>query len=316
MKKISVIIPAFNVEDFIIDCLVSLENQTYKDFEVVVIDDGSTDKTFELVSDYAKEHNNVIVVHQENGGVCAARNKGLEVATGEYITFVDADDYLLPESLQFLYEDLVLNDADISVGAVNKDSETNIGDGSCEVLQYKQGIEHYLKDDPLLYGCYSKLIKKSFLGDTRFVVGRKIHEDGYFVFCLMIKEPKIVIRHKCAYVYRYNPNSASHARFSEKFFDVLYFEKIKREIILKDFPQLTDLAYNNLVKAHLTMLHVLCTTKDKKYNKDVKASIKAVKKYSKYFIPAVAGEKKFFLIVKLGLYGLFRRIYWLKYKVN
>ena len=313
-EKISVIIPAYNVEKYIIECLQSLNNQTHKDLEIIVVDDGSIDNTFNIVKNYSKDLDNVLLVHQENGGVCVARNKGLDLATGQYVMFVDADDFIPSDAIETLYNDIIKNDADMAVGRMFSDSEDITASGSLEVWQDKQGLINGLEDNPVLYGCWSKLYKKSLIQDIRFVEGKKVHEDGYFVFLALIKLPTITVRDKCTYIYRYNPDSASHAPFSDKYFDVLYFEEKKRNIIKEKFPELINKAYNKLVKAHLTMLHLFCKTKDKKYNNDIKKSIKTVRKYSKYFIPAIKGEKKFFLIVKLGGYWLFRRLYWIKYK--
>lgn len=313
-EMISVIIPAYNAEKYIIECLDSIKNQTYKNIEIIVVDDGSTDNTFEVVQNYSKNLNNILLFHQENGGVCAARNKGLDLATGQYVMFVDADDFIPSDAIETLYNDIIKNDADMAVGRMFSDSEDITTSGSLEVWQDKQGLINGLEDNPSLYGCCAKLYKKSLIQDIRFVEGKKVHEDGYFVFLTLIKLPTIAVRDKCTYIYRYNPESASHAPFSDKYFDVLYFEERKRNIIQEKFPELTEKTYNKLVKAHLTMLHLFLRTKDKKYKKDIKNSIKIVREYSRFFIPAIKGEKKFFLIVKFGGYWLFRRLYWIKYR--
>lgn len=313
-EKVSVIIPAYNAEKYVKEALDSLKNQTYKNVEIVVIDDGSTDKTYEIVHNYASEYSNLILVHQENGGVCAARNKGLDLATGDYIMFLDADDYFSQDAIETLYVDMKRNNADLAVGRMFSDKEEIKTTDAIEVWTGNQGLVRGLEDHPTLYGCCNKLYKRSLVENIRFVEGRKVHEDGFFCFLALIKQPTITVRDKCTYIYRSNPESASHAPFSEKYFDVLYFDQLKRNIIREKFPELLEKSYNELVKAHLTMLHLFCKTKNKKYNKDVKNSIRMVRKYRKYFIPALPGEKKFFLIVKYGGYWLFRRLYWIKYR--
>ncbi len=313
-EKISVIIPAYNVEKYVVECLDSIHNQTYKNIEIVVVDDGSTDNTFKIVEDYSKNTTNVKLAYQQNGGVCAARNKGLDLATGDYIMFVDADDYLPFDAVEILYKDLINNDADMAIGRMLSDKDADDISNTLQIWQGKEGLVNGLKDNPVTYGCCSKLYKKSLIEDLRFEEGKKVHEDGYFVFLAFIKLPTIVVRDKCTYIYRCNTESASHAPFSDKFFDVLYFEEKKRNVIKEKFPEIMEMAYNKLVKAHLTMLHLFCKTKDKKYKKDIKKSICTVRKFSKYFIPAIKGEKKFFLIVKFGGYWLYRRLYWIKYK--
>ncbi len=314
MPKISVIVPVYKAEKFIVECVDSILKQSFSDIELILVNDGSPDNSGAICDEYALKDNRIKVFHQENGGVCSARNKGLDNATGKYIFFVDSDDYIAEDTLEVLYNDLVKNNADISIGFMGCDNVTEELDNKVEIWTGKDGLIKGLEDNPALYGCCNKLFRYELVKDVRFVVGRKVHEDGYFNFLALIKLPTIVVRNKVTYTYRNNPDSASHAAFSEKFFDVLYFEEKKRNTIKEKFPELSEKTYNKLVKAHITMLHLFCMTKDKKYNKDVRNSINTVRKYSKYFIPVNSGEKKFFLIVKYGGYPLFRRLYQIKYR--
>ena len=110
---ISVIIPAYNVAPLLERCYQSIQTQTYKDFEVILIDDGSTDQTPEICEELAKNNANTRVVHQKNSGVSAARNKGIEIASGDYLCFIDSDDYVEPEYLQSLYHAIESADAHV-----------------------------------------------------------------------------------------------------------------------------------------------------------------------------------------------------------
>ena len=314
MPKVSVIIPVYRAEKFIHECIESVLNQTHTDLELILVDDGSPDNSGAICDEYALKDNRIKVFHQQNGGVCAARNKGLDMATGDYILFLDSDDYMPKDALETLYNDATQNDADIAIGRIFCNTESAEFDNNLQVWTGTEALIKASEDHPALYGCWSKLFKRELVEDVRFVEGRKVHEDGYFLFLTLIKLPTITVRNKCTYIYRYNPDSASHEAFSEKYFDVLYFFNEKKKIVDEQFPELSEKFNNKLVKAHITMLHLFCKTKEKKYNKDVKNSIKMVRKYSKYFVPAVPGEKKFFLIVKYGGYPLFRRLYWIKYR--
>lgn len=314
MPKVSVIIPVYRAEKFIHECIESVLNQTHTDLELILVDDGSPDNSGVICDEYALKDNRIKVYHQTNGGVCVARNKGLDMATGDYILFLDSDDYMPTDAVETLYNDATQNDADIAIGRMFCNTESAEFDNNIQVWTGTEGLIKESEDHPALYGCWSKLFKRELVEDVRFVEGRKVHEDGYFLFLTLIKLPTITVRNKCTYIYRYNPDSASHEAFSEKYFDVLYFFNEKKKIVDEQFPELSEKFNNKLVKAHITMLHLFCKTKEKKYNKDVKNSIKMVRKYSKYFVPAVPGEKKFFLIVKYGGYPLFRRLYWIKYR--
>lgn len=314
MPKVSVIIPVYRAEKFIHECIESVLNQTHTDLELILVDDGSPDNSGAICDEYALKDNRIKVFHQPNGGVCAARNRGLDMATGDYILFLDSDDYMPKDALETLYNDATQNDADIAIGRMFCNTESAEIDNNLQVWTGTEALIKASEDHPALYGCCTKLFKRELVEDIRFVEGRKVHEDGYFLFLTLIKLPTITVRNKCTYIYRDNPNSASHEAFSEKYFDVLYFFNEKKKIVDEQFPELSEKFNNKLVKAHITMLHLFCKTKEKKYNKDVKNSIKMVRKYSKYFVPAIPGEKKFFLIVKFGGYPLFRRLYWIKYR--
>lgn len=316
MPKVSVIVPVYKAEKFIAQCVDSILNQTMSDLEVILVDDGSPDSSSKMCDELAQGDNRIKVFHQENGGVCAARNTGLENAQGKYIFFVDSDDYIPYDAIETLYNDAVNNKADLSIGRMYDNEKNEKKEDELQIWTGKEGIINALQDNPALYGCCSKLFKKTLIGDIRFAVGRRVHEDGYFTFLNLIKQPVITVRNKCTYIYRYNPDSASHEAFSDKYFDVLHIEEIKRKIIEEQFPELMELAYNKLVRAHITMLHLFLRTDDKRYNKDIRNSVKIIRKFSKYFIPINPSEKRFFLIAKFGGYPLFRRLYRLKGKAN
>ena len=113
-KLVSVIIPAYNIEDYIGRCLDSVLSQTYKNLEILVVDDGSSDCTGEILDDYEKKDQRIRVIHKENGGVSSARNIGIEAATGDYIGFVDGDDLMEPEMYKTLVNLLKEENADIA----------------------------------------------------------------------------------------------------------------------------------------------------------------------------------------------------------
>ena len=114
-EKITVIVPVYNVENYLNKCLDSLINQTYKNLEIIVINDGSTDNSGEICQEYAQKDNRIIYVEQENGGLSDARNAGLERMTGSYVTFVDSDDWVEPDYVEVLHNKLIGYQADIAI---------------------------------------------------------------------------------------------------------------------------------------------------------------------------------------------------------
>lgn len=315
-EKVSVIIPAYNAEKYIKECLDSVLNQTYKDVELVIVNDGSKDGTKSILDTYAARHCNIKVIHTENGGVSRARNIGLDYAMGDYVMFLDSDDLLVANAIEILLSDLKNNAADIAGGLMN--SAVSDGAISCDgtnitIWNGSDAIKKSLEDNPFTYSSCAKLFKRLVLDGIRFIEGRKIHEDSYFVFCSLINQPTVVVRDAYIYKYRLNENSASHAAFSEKYFDILYFAEEKWKTIEEKYPQLLDKAKNMLVKSNIAMLQCLLNTKDKRYKKDIKTCIQTVKQYKNYFIPAFPGDRKRFKIIICNLYGIFKWLYQLKY---
>ena len=122
MKKkplISVIVPVYNVESYLKVCVDSILAQTYENLEIILVDDGSKDSSGKMCDEYAEKDARIKVVHKKNGGVSSARNKGLDVASGEYIGFVDSDDSTKPNMFEILYKNMVTSDADVSVCKAN-----------------------------------------------------------------------------------------------------------------------------------------------------------------------------------------------------
>lgn len=314
---ISVVVPVYNAEKYIKCCIESILNQTNCDLELVLVDDGSSDNSGAICDEYAMKDSRVKVFHQKNGGVCAARNTGLKHAEGDYISFVDSDDYLESNALEILYDDIVACNADVSCALMVDDSNqgvSNLKNGLHEVWQGRDALKKSLLDNRFTYSVWAKLFRSDLIGNTRFEEDRKIHEDSFFVFSCFLKEPTVVVRNAGIYNYVLNPDSASHADFSKKFFDILYFANKKKELVNKKYPEFQAEINNAIVKANLAMLHAFCNTNDKKYRKDIKRCIKTVKELKQYFVPAVPGDQKFFKIVTNNLYGIFRFFYNLRYK--
>ncbi|MDQ1143763.1 glycosyltransferase involved in cell wall biosynthesis [Bacillus sp. SORGH_AS 510] len=113
--KVSVIVPIYNVEKFLSKCIETIINQSYKNLEIILVDDGSPDRSGEICDEYAAKDKRIKVIHQKNSGVSSARNAGINAATGDYVCFADGDDYLMPDYVEYLMDLAVRNDADISL---------------------------------------------------------------------------------------------------------------------------------------------------------------------------------------------------------
>ena len=147
---ISIIIPVYRVEKYLEECLNSVINQTYANLEIILIDDGSPDRCGQICDEYAKKDERIEVIHQENQGVSNARNHGIEMAKGKYITFIDSDDYLEQDYIKYLYDEITKFNADISIcGTIDIDEKNNILKRSKKfekTLNLQDAIKEMLKE--------------------------------------------------------------------------------------------------------------------------------------------------------------------------
>lgn len=217
-KKVSVIIPVYNVEEYLQECLDSMLDQTYKHLEIILIDDGSQDRCPYICDQYATKDDRIKVIHKKNGGAASARNLGLEIASGEYISFVDSDDYVDKYYIQNLTEQLENTKSDIAVCSyVSVSSDKKIP----EILE-KTG--DYIGRDYLLqfltdWRCgliWNKLFSKKVIGDIRFEEGHII-DDEFFTYLVVLNARRVYVKNKQLYYYRERENSAmnSHERKKE-----------------------------------------------------------------------------------------------------
>ncbi len=232
---ISLIVPVFNVEKYLKRCLDSLISQSYKNIEIILIDDGSTDESGKICDRYAKEHSNIIkVLHQENQGLSMARNAGLDIAIGEYIGFVDSDDYVEPKMFERLYNNLLESNADISVCSFFEDNvdETNIlrVELNDKIITNFDAVKN-IADQYTGYAfvvMWNKLFKKKLFDKIRFPIG-KIHEDQFIIHKLYYLSNKISTSSCCLYHHVNRSTNISKSSTTIKHFDDFdaVFERIE-----------------------------------------------------------------------------------------
>lgn len=314
--KISVIIPVYNGQGTIGRACKSVLEQDYPNVELVLVDDGSKDRTFEILEELAKEHDNVLPVRQENGGVSRARNTGLENATGEYLMFLDADDELAPGILTKVMELAVVHDCDIAAGAcvrIRPDgssflSDMPIAEDPC-IWQGEEALCASLRDHPSTYAVWGKLYRREAVGDTRFVEGKRLHEDSFFLFEVLQKDLKMAVTKLPVVHYHLTETSASRAEFSDKFLDMLYFAQRKADVIAQKYPHLIPLGKNVLVKANMALLKTMWSAKGDSYKQLEKQCQRTVRENAAYFIPAIKVDKILFMFIRLRIFWLYKWIY-------
>lgn len=217
MDKISVIVPIYKVQDYLDECVSSIINQTYSNIEVILVDDGSPDECPRMCDAWAKKDNRIKVVHKKNGGLSSARNAGLDVAIGDYIFFVDSDDFICHDALQGLF-DRIKNDEAIGIvsGMIYRYQDGNTSNFRNEWILVKEKIipsSRFLLEtisQKTSYTVWNKLYRREIIGKTRFREGRN-NEDTLFMYDLgkniQAKNVSMVEIPRYVYYYRYREDS-------------------------------------------------------------------------------------------------------------
>ena len=236
--KISIIIPSYNEEKNISRCLDSVLNQTFTDFEVLCVDDGSKDNTFEIIKNYSEKDSRIIPLKNPYKGVSSARNFGIENASGEYIGFVDSDDFIQPQMYEFLYRAVTENNCDFSVCRYKKTSEVEFKAFEYETEKFQpekfisfDDADYTINNELVFSSAWTKLISKNFLGDIRFK-NYRIGEDTVFNSEIYLKSDNNIFVDIELYNYFTNIQSVSFTKlWNEKWFDLLETRFISYDIL-------------------------------------------------------------------------------------
>lgn len=221
---ITVVVPIYNVEKYLKECVDSILCQTYSNLEIILVDDGSPDKCGNICDEYKVMDSRVKVIHQKNKGLSGARNAAIDIASGEYITFVDSDDYIDPDMIEILYHQISLNNAEISVGAFesfcdNKILGGNAHDNQIFVYNRENALDCFLFNDYLTPCVCGKLYKIDLWESVRCPEG-KLFEDQFTTYKLIDLCKRIVFVSKPLYHYRKRLGSIGHSKFSEQTYDL------------------------------------------------------------------------------------------------
>lgn len=251
MAEISIIVPVYQVEEYIKQCIDSILAQTFKDFELILVDDGSKDKSGKICDEYAVKDNRIRVIHKANGGLSDARNKGLDNASGNYFMFVDSDDYIAPDMVECLYQNIIKRNADIAVCNFRcffEDGEKDFStENKAEVLSGKE-IFYYRKNERN-YGfwtvAWNKLYKAETFQNMRFRFG-KYHEDEFWANDIYQMDITVVAVEEALYYYRQRNNGIMGNQNIGKCFDIIEAFNERINIYLRQ-EKYSDQAYRVLI---------------------------------------------------------------------
>lgn len=222
---VSVIVPLYNRKDFISRCVASVSNQTYANWELIIVDDGSTDEPGAVLDALQAADTRIRVIHQPNGGVSSARNTGMDAARGDYVQFLDSDDELLPTALEYTVGQMLSAQADVVAFCFERQDSSRAGESESaepSVMVHPLDFFHALMQDGLLCGPVNKLWKRSLIGESRFSHDVSCGEDFIFNLTVLRNLQKGVYVSRRLYRVHEDAASSLSRRFDPKgFSDVL-----------------------------------------------------------------------------------------------
>ena len=280
-KLVSIIVPVYNVEKYIGKCIESILSQDYDNFECILIDDGSLDNSGKICDEYAKRDKRITVIHKRNGGVSKARNCGLNRAKGDYICFVDGDDYVNANYVSYLYGLASSSDADISLttkmfGNFSKETQEKNKEWIISGQEAVRSILCY----KIPIGCYDKLFKKSVFENNkvRFFEDLKIGEGFNFNISCFLCSKKVACSNQKVYYYRRDNQASAMSSYSEgKADNQMYsIKKIKQQLDKAKMNCQNEFEYTRWrTESDLYDLATLCSAQDSKWYSIIKGRLKS-----------------------------------------
>lgn len=247
---VSIIVPIYNIENYIEDCVQSITNQSYKNLEIILVDDGSSDNSPLICDELAKKDNRIKVIHKKNGGLSSARNAGIEIAKGEYLGFIDGDDIVNCEMYEFMINIAINENADIvqceflkflNISEIVNDSY----DSEVTIFNNVEALKNLYKPGINISSIvtWTKIYKRDLFKEIRFPLG-KLHEDEFTTYKLLYKANKIAYTNRKLCYYRQTPNSIMNSNFSKNRLDVLESLEERLDFINNNFndSELKDLS--------------------------------------------------------------------------
>lgn len=262
---VSVVIPVYNVEKYLDRCIQSVIEQTYTNLEIILVDDGSTDKSPELCDQYARKDKRIVIIHKKNGGLSSARNAGIEKSKGDYIAFIDSDDYIAPSHIQLLVTPALTYDADISICGeqvikLGKQPKPIKKQLSCSIISKEEALADILTEHNFTVSVHSKLYKRTLFKNISFPVG-KLYEDNGCTHKLILKSKRITYSTNKTYYYCLRNNSITSSSYDTKKLDYISLVDQACEEILKAYPQLLYACKNRRAKARISILRQILVSK-------------------------------------------------------
>lgn len=303
---ISVVVPVYNVYDLLEKCVNSISEQTFSETEIILVDDGSTDKSGELCDTLAEKDERIKVIHKQNGGLSDARNVGCDAAIGDYIIFIDSDDYIEKDMLEKLYNLAIENDAEVAVCGICDCYKDRRIPQSNEVLSFTasgtEALRLTLEGKRLPGSVCTKLIKRTVAQKLSFRVG-KTYEDAFYTPDLFLSVNTVVATTESLYNYWHRSNSITTSPFSEKAMHAIEAYEYTLECVQKNCPELKDVAMFRIHWANFVVLDRMLATENYKQIQQFKTVLTHLK-------------RNWLAIAKMGYFTKARRISAIALKIS
>ena len=255
---ISILVPVYNVEIYLSRCLDSILAQTYTDYEILLVNDGSTDQSGAICEAYAAQHPCIRVIHQKNAGLAQVRNVSVAAARGEHITFVDSDDAIEPGYLAVLMQDLQETGADISICSWSQVSDDGVRtelswdgkDKGLQVWETEQAVKALLYQKDIDNNTWGKLYARHVLQDVVFPAGKN-YEDIAVAYQIFLKARRVCYRPEALYLYTCNTSGISQSAFSPKRMDLIDVAEAMCRDVERRFPDYLPPARARLLRAYI-----------------------------------------------------------------
>lgn len=307
---ISIIVPCYNVEAYLPRCIDSLLRQTYTNLEIILVDDGSPDRCGEICDEYARKDSRIQVIHKKNGGLSDARNAGIDQATGDYITFVDSDDWIHRQCVEILLHNLQQTNADISACSFVRTPQrmlmdAEINESSYTIYSAEKATELTLYQNKLDNSAWGKLYKKDLFDGLRFTVGR-LYEDLDFFYKIYDRVVRLVHTDAVLYYYYYRADSIIGV-FNRKRLDVLDITDEIVDYMAVHHPGIVPAAQDRKLSANFNILSLIALQPKADYKEVVERcwkNICALRWESLFNIRVRLKNKVGILVSLLGLRAL------------
>lgn len=285
LAKISIIMPIYNVEKYLTRSIESVINQTFSNFELILVNDGSTDRCREICYKYKNIDERIILIDKENGGVSSARNSGLDIAKGEYIYFIDSDDCIDEDAIEYLYKLSINYNADISCYKAktykNEILQTKLNlNEEIDIYDREDIIKEYAQNGKFLYSVWNKLFKSKLFTNVRFSQDIRYAEDALINYYLFSKSDRLVMSNLQKYNYYINENGVV-SNITKKRLDILKAQRKMYEFLNTNYCEYTQYIINEYVNSSISIAIDIGMENKIKKKKHILKELKEINKKDK-----------------------------------